>query len=252
MRPFWQSRVDAQGRWWRSFPVRGPRRSHATCPRWSEPPAKLAQERPGVRFAVACLHERHKILAEGIIARTLALVKGRGPSLLIEVHAGRTPELIRLARVAWAVSGSVGLELMVEALAFGRALQDQAVRSLGGSMVHQVEVHQPGESHGRRRGVSRVLDVARRLGRAGPMGVGMARRFRGTYPGDSLTCEVANPRCQTRCIRPRGPAYRRAGCVKILRDGPATRDPALQDAYRGPHEPGWEAKAASPRRPERQ
>jgi lipid-A-disaccharide synthase len=34
----------------------------------------------------------------------------------IEVHAGRTPELIRLARVAWAVSGSVGLELMVEAL----------------------------------------------------------------------------------------------------------------------------------------
>jgi lipid-A-disaccharide synthase len=32
------------------------------------------------------------------------------------VHAGRTPELIRLARVAWAVSGSVGLELMVEAL----------------------------------------------------------------------------------------------------------------------------------------
>ena len=35
---------------------------------------------------------------------------------MIEVHAGRTPELIRLARVAWAVSGSVGLELMVEAL----------------------------------------------------------------------------------------------------------------------------------------
>ena len=32
------------------------------------------------------------------------------------VHAGRTPELIRLARVAWAVSGSVGLELMAEGL----------------------------------------------------------------------------------------------------------------------------------------
>jgi lipid-A-disaccharide synthase len=32
------------------------------------------------------------------------------------VHAARTPELIRLADVAWAVSGSVGLELMVEAL----------------------------------------------------------------------------------------------------------------------------------------
>jgi lipid-A-disaccharide synthase len=36
--------------------------------------------------------------------------------LPIEVHAGRTPELIRLADVAWAVSGSVGLELMMEAL----------------------------------------------------------------------------------------------------------------------------------------
>ena len=30
---------------------------------------KLAQKRPDVRFAVACLHERHKMLAEGIIAR---------------------------------------------------------------------------------------------------------------------------------------------------------------------------------------
>ena len=38
------------------------------------------------------------------------------PALDIEIHAGRTPELIRLASVAWAVSGSVGLELMVEAL----------------------------------------------------------------------------------------------------------------------------------------
>ena len=34
----------------------------------------------------------------------------------LEIHAARTPELIRLADVAWAVSGSVGLELMVEAL----------------------------------------------------------------------------------------------------------------------------------------
>ena len=34
--------------------------------------AKLAQKRPGVRFAVACLHERHKTLAEEIIAQTIA------------------------------------------------------------------------------------------------------------------------------------------------------------------------------------
>jgi lipid-A-disaccharide synthase len=76
---------------------------------------KLAEKRAGVRFAVACLHDRHKVLAEGIVARTIAQA-GAPPGLAIEVHAGKTPELIRLARVAWAVSGSVGLELMVEAL----------------------------------------------------------------------------------------------------------------------------------------
>jgi lipid-A-disaccharide synthase len=77
--------------------------------------AKLARQRAGVRFAVACLHERHKTLAQGIIAQTLAR-EGSSPGLVIDVYAGRTAELIRLARVAWAVSGSVGLELMVEAL----------------------------------------------------------------------------------------------------------------------------------------
>jgi lipid-A-disaccharide synthase len=77
--------------------------------------AKLAKKRPDVRFAVACLHQRHQILAEEIIARTLA-VEDTQPGPMIAVHAARTPELIRLARVAWAVSGSVGLELMMEAL----------------------------------------------------------------------------------------------------------------------------------------
>ncbi len=75
---------------------------------------KLARERADVRFAVACLHERHKALAEKVIARCAGREGGAPPS--IAVHAGRTPELIRLARVAWAVSGSVGLELMVETL----------------------------------------------------------------------------------------------------------------------------------------
>jgi lipid-A-disaccharide synthase len=77
----------------------------------------LAQRRPGVRFAVACLHERHKAMAERIIGESYGhddVARGLVPS--IAVHAGRTPELIRLARVAWAVSGSVGLELMVEGL----------------------------------------------------------------------------------------------------------------------------------------
>jgi lipid-A-disaccharide synthase len=75
----------------------------------------LSRKRPDVRFGVACLHERHKILAEQVIARLIPS-EGGSQGLKIEVHAGRTAELIRLARVAWAVSGSVGLELMVEAL----------------------------------------------------------------------------------------------------------------------------------------
>jgi lipid-A-disaccharide synthase len=75
----------------------------------------LAGRRGDVRFAVACLHERHKAMVERIIAGSRD--REVGPSgAAIEVHAGRTPELIRLARVAWAVSGSVGLELMVEGL----------------------------------------------------------------------------------------------------------------------------------------
>ncbi len=77
----------------------------------------LAKQRPGVRFAVACLHERHKAMAERIIAES-GVCEGiaTDPAPSIAVHAARTPELIRLARVAWAVSGSVGLELMVEGL----------------------------------------------------------------------------------------------------------------------------------------
>jgi lipid-A-disaccharide synthase len=44
------------------------------------------------------------------------MLSAEGVRLPIEVFAARTAELIRLADVAWAVSGSVGLELMVEAL----------------------------------------------------------------------------------------------------------------------------------------
>jgi len=75
--------------------------------------AKLAARRPATRFAVACLHERHRTLAEQIIQDYAA---AEGPVPAIEVYAARTPELIRLADIAWAVSGSVSLELMAEAL----------------------------------------------------------------------------------------------------------------------------------------
>jgi lipid-A-disaccharide synthase len=75
----------------------------------------LARERPDVRFAVACLHDRHKALSERILVESGARQgESPGPIPEIDVHAGRTPELIRLSQVAWAVSGSVGLELMVE------------------------------------------------------------------------------------------------------------------------------------------
>jgi lipid-A-disaccharide synthase len=70
---------------------------------------KLVERRHDARFAVACLHDRHRALVERMIADS-------GVHAAIEVYAARTPELIRLADVAWAVSGSVGLELMVEAL----------------------------------------------------------------------------------------------------------------------------------------
>jgi len=75
--------------------------------------ARLTADRPdlGARFVVASLHERHKALADALIAET-----DPAGALAITVHAARTAELIRLADVAWAVSGSVGLELMVEAL----------------------------------------------------------------------------------------------------------------------------------------
>src|SRR4051794_39282349 len=78
---------------------------------------KLARQHPEVRFKVACLHERHKAIAEKIVAENGRDADGHpGATSLIEVHSGRTPELIRIAEVAWSVSGSVSLELMMEAL----------------------------------------------------------------------------------------------------------------------------------------
>lgn len=72
---------------------------------------KLAASRPDLRFAVACLHDRHRELAASILREA-----NLPAAISIDLHANRTPELIRVANVAWAVSGSVGLELMTEAL----------------------------------------------------------------------------------------------------------------------------------------
>jgi lipid-A-disaccharide synthase len=56
-----------------------------------------------VRFLVACLRPDHKARIEGMLA---------GQNLPIQVHAGRTAEIIHLAHSCVAVSGSVGLELL--------------------------------------------------------------------------------------------------------------------------------------------
>jgi lipid-A-disaccharide synthase len=61
--------------------------------------------RPETRFLAACLREPQR----EYLAKKLA-----GSGLPVEVHAGRTPEIIHLARSCIAVSGSVGLELLYQ------------------------------------------------------------------------------------------------------------------------------------------
>jgi lipid-A-disaccharide synthase len=59
--------------------------------------------RPDTRFLVACLKPAHRDRIEALRA---------GFPAPVEVHAGRTPEIIHLAHSCIAVSGSVGLELL--------------------------------------------------------------------------------------------------------------------------------------------
>jgi lipid-A-disaccharide synthase len=63
----------------------------------------LHARRPDVRFLVACLRPEHAANIEEQL---------RGRTLPIEVHAGRTAEILHLAYSAIAKSGSVGLELL--------------------------------------------------------------------------------------------------------------------------------------------
>lgn len=59
--------------------------------------------RPDARFLVACYRDHHRHRVEEQL---------RGLDLPIEVHVGRTPEIIHLAHSCLAVSGSVSLELL--------------------------------------------------------------------------------------------------------------------------------------------
>jgi lipid-A-disaccharide synthase len=63
----------------------------------------LHARRPDVRFLVACLRPEHARSVEEQL---------RGRALPVEVHAGRTAEIIQLAHSCIAKSGSVGLELL--------------------------------------------------------------------------------------------------------------------------------------------
>jgi len=65
--------------------------------------AYIHKARPDTRFLVACLHPAQ---------RDHVIEKLRHSTLPIEVHAGRTPEIIHLAHSCISVSGSVGLELL--------------------------------------------------------------------------------------------------------------------------------------------
>lgn len=65
--------------------------------------ALIHARQPDVRFLVACLRPDHKARIEAMLV---------GQNLPIQVHAGRTAEIIHLAHSCVAVSGSVGLELL--------------------------------------------------------------------------------------------------------------------------------------------
>jgi len=67
---------------------------------------KIHMARPDVRFLVAAFNDRHAALARAAAA---------GVSFPIDIHVGRTQEIIELADACIAVSGSVSLELMYRA-----------------------------------------------------------------------------------------------------------------------------------------
>jgi lipid-A-disaccharide synthase len=67
---------------------------------------RIRAARPDVRFLIAAFNDRHA-------ATTRAMAEAVG--LPVEVHVGRTPEIIELADACISVSGSVSLELMYRA-----------------------------------------------------------------------------------------------------------------------------------------
>ena len=186
--------------------------------------SKLAEVRPDVRFAVACLHEKHRELA-------LAMIEEAGSKLDVEVHAARTPELIRVADVAWAVSGSVGLELMVEALptvvlykvkAFDLWVARKFIKSKYISLVNLLADAKVMPEYLTAADVSGEIaaHAARWLGDP-------AERRKASQALAELRDRVAIP----------GASDRAAGRIIAVLEAPASVNEVTQVIHRGPHEP---------------
>ncbi len=190
--------------------------------------AKLARQRPATRFAVACLHERHRALAEQIIkANTHGVENQAAPR--IDVFAARTAELIRIADVAWAVSGSVSLELMVEALPtvilyklnrFDLWIARPFIKAKYITLVNLLADQELMPEYLTERDVSDELSGWARTWLDDPIA-----RARATANLAALRHQVARP----------GASHRAAGrIVAWLRDH--ANDPVTASLYRGPHE----------------
>ena len=146
------------------------RRAAATA-RWTTPSWPPSSARPGTVVALLPGSRRqeikHNFAADGRGGpgssthggRTCAssspacapehaqIVEGqlRDRTLPIEVHAGRTAEIIHLAHSVIAKSGSVGLELLYHGKPAVVVYQLPWMEMHGGALDHSVPVHQPGE-----------------------------------------------------------------------------------------------------------
>lgn len=149
--------------------------------------------RPDVRFLVACLRPEQ---ARNVQDRL------HGCTLPIEVHAGRTAEILRLAHSAIAKSGSVGLELLFHGKPAVVGYQLHWIESLG-SHHPQMSLHQSGESAGGKSSVPRILDLpaaGRNHGRPRPA---LAGRPGGLPGSPGRIGRVARPRGRAGRLRPR-------------------------------------------------
>jgi len=76
---------------------------HSNLPYFIQAAAEIRRQVPGVRLAIAAFKAHQAEFARQLVKQA---------NLPIEVHVGRTPELIRLADCCMACSGSVSLELL--------------------------------------------------------------------------------------------------------------------------------------------